>query len=496
MPEQPEMPASYPFQQVDSEERLKLLEDEVALLSSTLYEIQSSKVWKIVSFYRRIQSKIHSFFHALRFVRYIWSYPGRFGSLITKMIGALSRGGWQGLQTSMQQYEQKQEQSQSIYIDASLTSTATDQRSPAILFISHEATRTGAPVFLLSLIRFVADHLDMKIIILLRVGGELEQEFKKLGLVVRLDNPNKLDVSVLSVLRSNNIKLVYSNTITNGIIQNQLRSLNCPVLCHVHELSFSIETAFGNENFDWARRTTTLFLAGSQAVAHGLIHRWGIAPEMVVVAYPFINLQNNANAAREQSPIKDIPPSTVIIGACGTLTWRKGPDVFLQAAQRVIRKIDQPVLFVWVGGTHIPDDLAKLQYDAKMMGIEKNIIFTGRVSSHIPYLTQFDIFVLPSREDPFPLVVLDAATLGKPVICFENAGGAPEFVQNNAGIIAPYMDVESMSDAIMTLIKDIDLRKKMGERAREKAASYDISTGGMKILNLIKKALIASVQEN
>lgn len=495
MPEQPEMPESYPFQPVDSEERLKLLEDEVVLLSSTLYEIHSSKAWKIISFYHRIQSKLHSFFHALRFVRYAWSYPGRFGSLITKMTGALSKGGWQGLQTSMQQYERKQEQSQPIYIDDSLTSTATDQRSPAILFISHEATRTGAPVFLLSLIRFVADYLDMKIIILLRVGGELEQEFKKLGLVVRLDNPNKLDVSVLSVLRSNNIKLVYSNTITNGIIQNQLRSLNCPVLCHVHELSFSIETAFGNENFDWVRRTTSLFLAGSQAVADGLIHRWGISPEKVVVAYPFINTQNTANVAHGETLIKDISPSTVIIGACGTLTWRKGPDVFLQAAQRVIRKIDQPVLFVWVGGTHILDDLAKLHYDAEMMGIARNIIFTGRVSSHISYLAQFDIFVLPSREDPFPLVVLDAATLGKPLICFDKAGGAREFVETDAGIIAPYMDVESMSDAIVTLIKDTDLRKKMGERAREKAAGYDISTGGMKILDIIKKALVADLEE-
>lgn len=495
MTEQSDKPASGRFQQVESEERLKLLEDEVALLSSALYEIQSSKAWKSISFYRRAGSKILSFFYTLQFVRYIWSYPGGFGSLINKVIEALNRGGWQGLKTSMQQYEQSRKQSLPTEIDHSLTISVAERRPSAILFISHEATRTGAPIFLLNLIRFVTTHLETKAIILLRVGGDLEQEFKKLGSVIRLENPNKLDGTVLSILRNNNIKLVYSNTITNGAIQSQLRSLDCPVVCHVHELPFSIETAFGSDNLDWIRKTTSLFLAGSQAVANGLSYQRGVPSDKIVVAYPFIDIQKNLDLANGTTPIRDIPSSSVVIGACGTLTWRKSPEVFLQVAQSVLRIVDQPVAFVWVGGTPLQNDYARLSYDTKTMGIEKNIFFTGNVPSHIQYLAQFDIFVLPSREDPFPLVVLDAATLGKPTVCFDKAGGAPEFVETDAGIIVPYLDIESMSDAIVTLINDIDLRKKMGARAREKAAGYDISTGGMKILDIIQKALVANLEE-
>lgn len=491
MTEQSDKSTPIPFQQVTSEERLKLLENE-------LYEIQSSKAWQIISFYRRVQSEIHSFFYTLRFARFIWSYPGGFSSLISKVIGALRRGDWQSLQTSMQQYARKQEQSQPAYIDHALTTSAAEQRPLAILFISHEATRTGGPVFLLNLIRFVTARLKMKAIILLRAGGELEQEFKKLGSVIRLKNPNQLDATVSSVLRTNNVKLVYSNTITNGVIQSQLRALGCPVLCHVHELPFSIQTDFGGDNLDWVRKTTALFLAGSQAVANGLSHQWGVPSDRIVVAYPFIDIQKNLGLVNGIAPIRDIPSSAIVIGACGTLTWRKSPDVFLQVVQSVLRKVNQPVAFVWVGGvplTSLQGDYAKLSYDAQTMGIAKNIFFTGNVPAHIQYLAQFDIFVLPSREDPFPLVVLDAATLGKPTVCFDKAGGAPEFVETDAGIIVPYLDIESMADAIVTLINDVDLRKKMGARAREKAAGYDISTGGMKILDIIQKALVADLEE-
>lgn len=496
MTEKFEKPILQPFQQVDNEQKLKSLEEEVSLLSSALYEIQSSKAWQVLSFYRLVQSRFFSFFQALRFIRYVWAYPGGFSALVSKIITTLRQGGWRDLRASMGRYQQKQVQEVPMYIDRSLKARSDTRQTPSILFISHEATKTGAPVFLLNLIKFLAELLDMKIIILLRVGGELEPEFKELGSVVRLSDPNKIDASVLSVLLNNNIKLIYSNTVTNGIIQYQLRSLNCPVLCHVHELAFSIETSFGKSNFDWVRKTTSLFLAGSQAVANDLSGRWKIPPEQVIVAYPFINTQNNAKLALQEAPIKDIPLSTVIVGACGTLTWRKGPDIFLQIAQQVLRKIDQPVRFVWVGGTLVPEELAKLRYDAEMMGIDKNIVFTGYVSSHIQYLAQFDVFVLPSREDPFPLVVLDAATLGKPVVCFDSAGGAPEFVENDAGIITPYLDIGSMSDAIVTLISNPDLRIEMGKCARQKAAGFDISFGGNKILDIIKKALAANLQEH
>ena len=60
-----------------------------------------------------------------------------------------------------------------------------------------------------------------------------------------------------------------------------------------------------------------------------------------------------------------------------------------------------------------------------------------------------DVLFLSSREDPYPLVVLEAAAFAKPAICFKDAGGAPEFVLQDAGIIVPYLDILAVANALL-----------------------------------------------
>jgi glycosyltransferase involved in cell wall biosynthesis len=73
------------------------------------------------------------------------------------------------------------------------------------------------------------------------------------------------------------------------------------------------------------------------------------------------------------------------------------------------------------------------------------------VSNPLDYLSVFDIFALTSREDPYPLVVLEAALLQKPMVCFEKAGGAQDLIETDAGLIVPYLSLEAMSKAILTI---------------------------------------------
>jgi glycosyltransferase involved in cell wall biosynthesis len=118
------------------------------------------------------------------------------------------------------------------------------------------------------------------------------------------------------------------------------------------------------------------------------------------------------------------------------------------------------------------------------------VVFTGNVVSHLPYFAQFDAFLLTSREDPFPLVVLDAASLGKPVVCFAEAGGAPELVQEDAGLVVPYLDVEAMAAAATAIVEDADLRARLGRRAREKVLErHDMGVGGAHIAEIVRRQL-------
>jgi glycosyltransferase involved in cell wall biosynthesis len=335
----------------------------------------------------------------------------------------------------------------------------------------------------------------MEFYILLCRGGELVGDFRALGKVSILEVYDRIPPKTIRMLQRQNIKLVYSNTIANGAIQVQLKRLRCPILCHVHELAFSIENFFGDDNILRIKETTTLFLAGSKAVAQYLVDHVGMAENRVKLAYPFINIHDSRQMMiKENKPLK-LAPGTIVVGACGTISWRKGTDIFLQIARLVLKRIQDPLVFVWVGGPLTQWEFFRLKYDAVQMDIDKNVIFTDNVSSHLPYFSQFDIFMLPSREDPFPLVILDAASLSIPIVCFDKAGGASEVVGFDAGIIVPYMDMESMAESIVALIENHDLRKKLGQRAREKVAQYDISVGGARILEIIKQSLETSLQE-
>jgi glycosyltransferase involved in cell wall biosynthesis len=76
-----------------------------------------------------------------------------------------------------------------------------------------------------------------------------------------------------------------------------------------------------------------------------------------------------------------------------------------------------------------------------------------------------DCFVLPSREDPCPLVVLEAAATGLPIVCFKGSGGAADFVGADAGVAVPYLDIHAMAQAILELQKSPELRRRLGSTA-------------------------------
>jgi glycosyltransferase involved in cell wall biosynthesis len=105
-------------------------------------------------------------------------------------------------------------------------------------------------------------------------------------------------------------------------------------------------------------------------------------------------------------------------------------------------------------------------------------------------LAAADVFALTSREDPYPLVCLEAAALGKPIVCFAGAGGAPEFVEQDCGFVVPYFDVTAMAGRIASLLESADCRIKMGAAARRKVAErHDISVAAPRILEIIERTI-------
>jgi glycosyltransferase involved in cell wall biosynthesis len=75
------------------------------------------------------------------------------------------------------------------------------------------------------------------------------------------------------------------------------------------------------------------------------------------------------------------------------------------------------------------------------------------------HLDKLDVFMLSSREDTYPLVVVEAASLGVPTIYFDQSGGIYDFIDAQSGIRVDYLDVQAMANAIEQLKNDPVLLK-------------------------------------
>ena len=131
--------------------------------------------------------------------------------------------------------------------------------------------------------------------------------------------------------------------------------------------------------------------------------------------------------------------------------------------------------------------MAKLQRRMAALGLTQYVRFVGTQPNPLNYFAAFDVFTLTSRSDSFPLVVLEAATLGKPSVCFDETGGAREFIENDCGFVVPHLDVMAMADAVLNLLGSPDLRTRLGENAKAKVQAYDVAVAAPKIWNVIER---------
>ncbi|MDF5718621.1 MAG: glycosyltransferase family 4 protein [Rhizonema sp. NSF051] len=395
-----------------------------------------------------------------------------------------------------------------------------------IFFVSHDASRSGAPMLLLHFIRWLKVNTNIPFQIILKTGGVLEPEFQLLGPVINISRevekeyaqvaqfmkrilhrlaPKKFPKPNLQTvvfnrlkkrLRQEDIGLIYSNTITNGEVLELLEDINAPIITHVHELGHAINLYFSQDNIAQIKRHTHYYIAAAEAVKDNLISSQKIASNKIDVIHGFIPIQHNSSTEYIENnhflrKHLNISQETLIVGASGTTEWRKGADLFILLARTVhSRKLNIPVHFVWVGSHSNETYLSELLYDVKQANLEEYVHFLGSKPNPLDYFRDFDIFTLLSREDPFPLVVLEAASLGKPIICFDKAGGAKELVENDCGFVVPYLDIEAIADKVLMLSDSKNLRQKLGQCAAQKVAQrYSIDKSASKILALIKRLM-------
>ena len=251
-------------------------------------------------------------------------------------------------------------------------------------------------------------------------------------------------------LRGERPVLVHANSHTTLADAALARATGVPTVFHIHEM------IRGGVKAGLTRRAIRLagteVVAVSNACADGLSLK-AFRPRVVYGGAPI---------PREAASIRDRSPT--VVGTIGVLSRRKGTDLFVEAA-RLLSSRRTDIEFVLAGAASDPLDssfAARTLAEAKAAGV----VHAERIDTQRE-LRNWDVFVLPSRTDPFPIVMLEAMAAGLPVIAAD-ADGLPEQV-GDAGRLVPAGDagalareIEAVADAPRAQ------REAMGAAARER----------------------------
>ena len=151
------------------------------------------------------------------------------------------------------------------------------------------------------------------------------------------------------------------------------------------------------------------------------------------------------------------------------------------------RRSDRLVHYCWLGAQVDAPDFAALTHDVSRAGLDATVHFVGSQPNPADYYALFDVFVSTSREDPFPLVNLEAAAQGVPVVCFDASGGGREFVEEDAGFVVPYLDMDALADRVTELVESDDRRARLGLAARDKVRRMcDVGVVCPRVLDLVE----------
>jgi glycogen(starch) synthase len=200
--------------------------------------------------------------------------------------------------------------------------------------------------------------------------------------------------------------------------------------------------------------------------------RFGLARGRGEVIFNGVALDGTGNADGEglgDQP-KIVATENPYILALGRLVEKKGFDLLLRAFAAMEATESGVDLMIAGDG----EKLAELQGLAADLGITGRVRFPGRLSREAVAraMAGARVFVMPSRLEPFGIVLLEAWRAGTPVVATAR-GGPPEFVQDRVdGILIDPFDTDSFSHALSALLSDPEGAKALGAAGRERVTEF------------------------
>jgi O-antigen biosynthesis protein len=366
-----------------------------------------------------------------------------------------------------------------------------------LVVVVHDAQFNGAQMLALRLVELFVKRFGVPVHVLLGAGGPLEEAFRKLAPTELVENGFADSAEWRRIgerLADQGFTAALCNSVASASSIAPLRSAGLRCVALVNELPSLLKQYKLQEAADIVARYANAAVFPSAYVQDRFVDFAGpVTGEQVIrpqglfnSSVPIDEHRRLRETARDQFGIPADAP--VILGvAAGDL--RKGVDLWPVIARRVLSK-HPTAFFVWVGPVE-PSLLFWLSHDWEAIGHKDRLIMPGATRDLQPFYAMADVFLLTSREDPFPSVVLDALAHGLPIVAFEDSGGITELVRESGGLLAPYLDTNDIANAICTFIEDAERRTLVGQAGRQMIAKrFDFGEYGFELLQRTDPALL------
>ena len=349
-----------------------------------------------------------------------------------------------------------------------------DFGKPDVVMVMHECTRTGAPIFLRSLARQWRDRHGLQIhFLVLAYGSLLDELCDEFACTLVPTLPVGRRALLLEAGLMSSRSVFYFNSAASLKAVGWLAWHKGPKIVHLHEIGETLDM-YRQDLVEVLRSAPTVVTVNAKARSQ-VEAMTDVVSDRIFIIPPAVELREPCLTAAVDGP-------RLIVG-CGTASLRKGADLFCEVAARLRGSPLSDVRFVWVGR----EGDAGMSELIERLGLHDIVSLVGEVDDPRLWFERAALLLLPSREDPYPLVCLEAAECGLPTVCFdERAGGIGAFVGGDAGVVVPSFDVDAMADAVARLLEDPTLLPKLGAAARSKVEQmHAIPVTAQPIFNLV-----------
>jgi phosphatidylinositol alpha-1,6-mannosyltransferase len=248
-----------------------------------------------------------------------------------------------------------------------------------------------------------------------------------------------------------------------------------PCVAVGHGTEFGVPGSVAHRLTRWSIRRTTAVICVSE-YTRKFMHAAGFRPRVAHVISNGGDPQRfRVLAAHEVEAFRSSLglDGAKLILTVGNVTERKGQEVVIRAL---------PHINAAIGDTHylmagLPTQEKKLQGVARDMGVADRVHFLGRVDDEtlVRLFNACDLFAMTSREthsegfEGYGIAVVEAALCGVPAVVSQNSGLSEAISDGVTGIAVPEGDASATAEAIVTLLRDEETRRRMGRAARERA---------------------------